>query len=360
MKRILVLNNYSINRVLKEYEEGKKPSHHLYGIIELKKMGHSIIVIDPNNHSFLYKFSNILRGMPLLYIGNLQQQFEAIFNYKKYDLVYAPCQDTTIFLGVLSYFKLFRKPIIALAHHPMLRGHLAKFRKYSLFFSINGHYRFLSLSKIVETQLNYIAHKNISQEVFWGPELNYYNKVNDEIKKPIKIYDIISVGRTGRDYQTLIKAFNNTSVNVCIYCSESLKNLLPVVVTKNITIKWLQSQEALDYIDLIHLYLSAKILAIPMHDEDSLCGLTSLTDSIALGMPTIITRNKYINIDPELNHFGIWVDAYDVNAWKDSAQKILNDTNLFEAMSKNAKQTASTTFNINLFSKSLIKTIDNI
>ncbi|MEI6523512.1 MAG: glycosyltransferase [Bacteroidota bacterium] len=359
MIRILVLNNYSICRVLIEYEKEKKPSHHLYGIVELKKMGYSIIISDPNNRSFLYKFSNILRRIPLFYVGNLQQQFEAILSYKNYDLVYAPCQDTTIFLGVLSYFKLFRKPIIALAHHPMLRGQLANFRKYSLFFSINGHYQFLSLSKIVETQLNYIAKKDISQEMFWGPDLNYYNKVNTEIQKPIKIYDIISVGRTGRDYHTLIKAFNNTSIKVCIYCSDELKKLLPPFYTDNITIKWLQSQEALDYIELIGMYLSAKILAIPMHDEDSLCGLTSLTDSIALGMPTIITRNKYINIDPELNHFGIWVDAYDVNAWKAAADKILNDTNLFEAMSKNAKQIASTTFNINLFSSSLIKIIDN-
>lgn len=360
MKRILVLNNYSISRVLKEYEEGKKPSHHLYGIAELKKMGYSVIVSDPNSQSFWYKFSNILRRLPLFYVGNLQQQFEAISIYRSYDIVYAPCQDTTIFLGVLSYFNLFRKPIIALAHHPFLKGQLAKFRKYSLFFSINGHYRFLSLSKILETQLNSIAKKNISQEMFWGPEINYYETVKARIKTPVKFYDILAVGRTGRDYLTLINAFNNSSIQICIYCSEDIKNSLPSTISENITINWLKSHEALDYEELIQLYLSTKILAVPMHDEDSLCGLTSLTDSIALGMPTIITRNKYINIDPELNHFGIWVDAYDVNAWKDSANKILCDTNLLDAMSENAKQIASTTFNIDLFTNSLIKIIDNV
>ena len=97
-----------------------------------------------------------------------------------------------------------------------------------------------------------------------------------------------------------------------------------------------------------------------MHNEDSLCGLTSVTDAIALGMPLIITKNKYINIDPELNDFGIWVNAYDQDGWQVAAKKILSDNDLFNRMSINARSIAENTFNINLFSASLNRIIKNL
>ena len=360
MKRILILNNYSISRVRSEIASLKKPSHHLYGIIELEKAGYTIISFDPNKYSLLYKLGNTIAKISFLNFGDLYQQWQAIVRRKEYDIVYAPCQDTTILLGVLSYFNIYQKPIIAIAHHPVLKGKLANFRKYSLYFAVNGHYRFLSLCKIIESQLNDIANRIISQEMYWGPELKYYDIVKSTIKETAKVYDLIAVGRTGRDYSTLINAFNNTSIRVCICCNGELKNTLPSIYSNNITIRWLQSEEALDYIELIKIYQTAKILAVPMYDEDSLCGLTSVTDALALGMPLIITRNKYINIDPELNEFGIWVNAYDQDGWQIAAKKILNDNELYLRMSKNAKHSAESKFNINLFSVSLDKIIQNI
>lgn len=360
MKRILVLNNYSINRVEQEINERKKPSHHLYGVIELKKSGYIISTIETDKNSFIFKFGYFLSFIPLCNLGDLFQQIKAIQKRKEYDIVYALSQDVTTFLGLLSYFGLYKKPLIALIHHPILRGRLSSIRKYSTFFSLSGHTYLPALSSTVAKQINTITKKNTSFEIKWGPDINYYNHAEVSTNHFINDIDLLAIGRTGRDYATLINAFNNTNIRVVIFCDEGNRNIIPTEYTSNIEINWLPFAESLDYNTIIGLYHKTKIIAIPMFDQDSLCGLTSITDAIALGKPIIITRNKYINIDPEFNEFGIWVNAYDQDDWQIAAKKILNDNELYLRMSKNAKHSAESKFNINLFSVSLDKIIQNI
>lgn len=358
MKRILVLNNYSINRVLSEFAEGKKPSHHLYGIVELKKLGYEICIIDPKKNTVLFKLSNLMRRLPFFYVGNLQQQISAIFNYRKYDIIYAPCQDTTIFLGVLSYFKIFKKPIIALAHHPFLSGRLGGLRKISLYLSINGHYAFPALSKVVADQIRSISRGTISKEMHWGPDLQFFNSTKISNSEKSFKYDLVAIGRTGRDYTTFISAFVNTDIRIKVYCNILLKDQLPKKLTDNISIEFLERDEQLTYKEIITIYNSAKILGIPMFAQDCLCGLTSITDGIALGMPILVTKNNFINIDPAENAFGYWINANDSDEWYRTSKKILNDLLLFETLGNNAIRTAQSKFNMHKYTEELVKLIE--
>jgi len=360
LKRILILNNYSINRVEQEINERKKPSHHLYGVIELEKLGYIITSIETDKNSFIFKFGYFLSFIPFCNLGDLFLQIKAIQKRKEYDIVYALSQDVTTFLGLLSYFGLYKKPLIALIHHPILRGRLSSIRKYSTFFSLSGHTYLPALSSIISNQINAITKKDSSFEIKWGPDINYYIQTKVAANQSIKDVDLLAIGRTGRDYATLINAFNNTNIRVVIFCDEGNRKVIPIKYTPNIVINWLPLAESLDYKTIVGFYHQAKIIAIPMFDEDSLCGLTSITDAIALGKPIIITRNKYVNIDPELNEFGIWVNAYDQNGWQVAAKKILSDNELYLRMCKNAKYSAVSNFNINLFSASLDKIIHNI
>jgi len=358
LKRILVLNNYSINRVEQEINERKKPSHHLYGVIELKKSGYIISTIETDKKSFIFKFGYFLSFIPLCNLGDLFQQIKAIQKRKEYDIVYALSQDVTTFLGLLSYFGLYKKPLIALIHHPILRGRLSSIRKYSTFFSLSGHTYLPALSSTVAKQINTITKKNTSFEIKWGPDINYYNLAEVTTNHFINDIDLLAIGRTGRDYATLINAFNNTNIRVVVFCDEGNRNIIPTEYTSNIEINWLPFAESLDYNTIIGLYHKTKIIAIPMFDQDSLCGLTSITDAIALGKPIIITRNKYINIDPALNKFGMWVSANNENDWRNAADSILTNTLLFEEMSVNAKSISLTEYNIDSFADKIEQLIN--
>src|SRR3954464_13467818 len=99
-KRILILNSYSVERVTGEIKENLKPSHHLYGIYQLQQDGYQILTVSSTRQSRWYKFGKFLNRIPLLGVGNLEAQIEAFRRRREYDIVDAPAQTQTVFLGV--------------------------------------------------------------------------------------------------------------------------------------------------------------------------------------------------------------------------------------------------------------------
>lgn len=358
MKRILILNNYSINRVRYEVKQKLKPSHHLFGISELDKAGYELVVIDPQQNGFWYHVGKIIAKIPLCNMGDLDIQIRALLAYKKYDIVYAPCQDVTVLLGVLSFFHLFRKPIIALAHHPILRGRLKLFKKYSLYPSIKGHKFFPALSNIVANQLNVIAGKKISMCLSWGPDLEYYNTQTEKISlnscTKSKEYDFICIGRTGRDIITFVKAIMQTNYTGLVYCPSSYKQHFSYMPSKNVKIIYLEEEEPLNYQEIIALYKISTIIAIPLYEQDYLCGLNSLTDATGMGMPILITYNKYIETDIEKEQFGYWVKAGNTEDWINKIELIMNNKGLIKLMGKNSIQYAMKTANNQIYTNQLL------
>ncbi len=349
MKRILVLNNYSVNRVLNEIKQGKKPSHHLYGIVELERLGYEIITIETNRQSIIYIIGQMISKIPLCNLGDWYLQFKALKIQSQYDLVYAPCQDVTLLLGLLNYFNLFKKPIIALAHHPFLKGRFKQLRKISLFFSIRGHFRFPALSSLVGNQINQIARKEISEKLHWGPDLLFYeNEMKRNDSENIK-YDLIAIGRTGRDYATFVNAFSNSSIRIGLFCNKVFQKSIGSNISSNIDIHYLEFDEELNYREIISLYSKSKIIAIPLTNDDSLCGLTSICDALGCGLPVLMTYNRYVDLNPAKFHFGESVPYADVQSWMNMAEKILKDYDYKLSISN-----VSEKFNIEIFTKELV------
>jgi len=356
--RILVLNAYSVDRVTDEINRQLKPSHHLYGVLDLKEAGYPVIYIEPTKTGFWYKLGTYVGRVPLLRVGDLGVQMEAFKRRKEFDVVYAPAQSQTMFLGVLSYFKIFNRKIIALAHHPLLRGKLGKYQKHSLHFAISGHAKWGALSNIVANEVNTIAKRKVAECFNWGPDVEYYDRINANLPAVTEpTVDIIAIGRTGRDYSTLVKAFNNTSVKVEIYCHKEVK--IDLEPTENIKIFYLDKPESLSYPELIALYKNAKILAVPMFKATSLSGLTSVTDAIALGMPLFITENKFIEIDVEKEGFGHWLAPYDAEGWRAKAQQVLNNPDILKNMQERSRA-VSASFNTKVYAKQLMAAIDGL
>lgn len=349
-----MLNNYSLKRVTEEIMLNVKPSHHLYGIMEMQSEGIIFDYLETDTTHFLFKLGKWMRKIPLFYLGDLYIQAKALKQQKNYDVIYAPCQDCTIFLGVLRYFKILRTPLVAIAHHPILSGRLISVRRLTSYFFLKGHSFFPALSNVVAAQINSIVGKELSAELHWGPNLVFYEKELSLQEKPLsKDIDIVTIGRTGRDYDTLIRAFNGTNIRVVIYCHESCKNNLLTKFTSNISIHFLQNPEELDYTQIIKIYSRSKILAIPMLPQDSLCGLTSVVDGIAMGMPIIATYNKYINIDIEKLGIGYWVKSFDENEWLQKTVALLNNVDVRKSMSDNAFSVGKEKNNIIFFANNV-------
>ena len=86
------------------------------------------------------------------------------------------------------------------------------------------------------------------------------------------------------------------------------------------------------HVELRSLYRRARAVAIPLERTSYLAGLTSLMDALAMGLPVIMTRTPYIDIDLEAEGVGIWVDAGDAHGWRAALEKLRDDPDGAAAM----------------------------
>lgn len=88
--------------------------------------------------------------------------------------------------------------------------------------------------------------------------------------------------------------------------------------------------------------------------------MTSIQDVVALGKPTIITKNPMLNLDVEKEGFGVMIDKKDVIQWKNTLNDLLFDFEKLEKMRVNARRVYEEKFNSVLFSKKLEEVFNSV
>ena len=114
------------------------------------------------------------------------------------------------------------------------------------------------------------------------------------------------------------------------------------------------------YEELLKFYKESIAILIPLKYPDSQegCqGMTSLQDVVALGKPTVITKNPMINIDAAKEGFGITVGKGDVNGWVEAVELLAKDKRMFRKMSDQANRVYLQKFNSELFAEKLEKAV---
>jgi len=104
---------------------------------------------------------------------------------------------------------------------------------------------------------------------------------------------ICSVGSTGRDYETLLSAVSGLDVELRIavgsfdLADRALeRRLVQTGLPSNTTIRHLSPMELRD------LYRSSRFVVLPLEDVESDCGVTALTEAMAMGKAVILTRTR--------------------------------------------------------------------
>lgn len=339
--KVLVLNNYSFDSVWEEVKQGLKPASHLYGIDFLEKEGMQIAIVPFRKNKFLLWLSDWLERVSPIPFGDLDQQWSALKSIKSCDLIYAPCQTQVWLLSYLKYVGIIKKPLVVLAHHPFTNGRLAKLRMPFLRMSFAATNAYPALSNVVSKEINAIAKKELSEPIFWGPQLDFF------VKEKRTGNTIVVSGRTGRDFVTFGNAASKTNVPCTIICLKHSYREDFDRFSHNVQVK--VNDNVLSYKELEELYLGAKALAIPFEYSKNLCGLTSLTDALALGKAVLMTRTEFIDIDLEKEGIGIWVDPADEEGWVKAINKLGNHGQLAEDMGIRARKFAEDGHDYNSF-----------
>ena len=354
------MNAYSMENAYELWRKGTSGSHHVWGKVELEKNSDIKVILFPHEkYRFLNKIGNLLK------ISNLDQQLRMLKHLNNFDILYAPYSTAnTRFLLFLKWLGIFRKPIVATMHQPFLgstsqNAIVKRVSKNSIL--LYDKTIFLS-DKLKEKTIDQLgipqdeARKKFTTAQ-WGPDTEFYKNFDTDIPLADCKY-VISAGHTDRDYETLIKAFKDVKFKLKIFCTPRSmpKN---VEVPDNVEVH----SEFIPYIELMKHYTRARMILIPLsypEEKEGCQGMTSIQDVVALGKPTIITKNPMLNIDVEKEGFGVMVSKGSVEDWKNSLNDLLFDLDRLEKMRINALNVYRQKYNSVLFSNKLMRVFRSV
>lgn len=362
-KKICVFNNYSIPRVIKEINYGESPSHLVFGIKELEKDYKFIFVENLQKPKFILSiielFSFFTRIFPL---GNLGNQLNAWSHRHDFDIIYSCCENETNLLQFLRYFGFFNIPILTIIHHKHYPGRLDFLRFKFLMIMYKGADEVLCLSKSVSKDITSKFTNKVKTKIFnWGPNLNFYCSDNDGCD------GFITAGRTGRDYDTLLKATINAKAKLTIIYLEG--DIDESLYKKHSFIKFIKQPRVepipgtedgwMRHRELLNHYSKANVVIIPLLKQASLAGLTSLMDCLGVGKAVIVTRNENIDIEIEKEGIGFWVQEGDVEGLSSLLKWFENNPDEAKHMGTRARKLAEKYYNTTITRKRLKRIINN-
>ena len=159
--------------------------------------------------------------------------------------------------------------------------------------------------------------RKIAEPLQWGVDHDFYARIthSSEIQNSSEI--VLTCGRTSRDLTTFSKAIKAANVKSHIICPE--KEVTRLVDTEGLisvdATTYSTTQKDNTYQKMANLIQNVRVIAIPLEEQSTLAGLTSLMDCLGFGKPVIMTKNPCIDLDIENLGIGTWVDPYDVDGW---------------------------------------------
>lgn len=348
--KVLLINSYSFEKIYQNWQQGINPSHYLMGKIELEKSGEFVVDIHPNQK---YKWLDTLGKF--LKIPYLDQQFRALFVLKNYDLIYMPYPlSTSRLLSVLKIFGLIKTPMVGLAHQNFIfyKKKDSLFNKFGIMrLKQFDAFAFFSERLLQKTSKDLrLSQKEIEEKCFpvrWGADLEFYREIKS-MKSPNHKPYAVCAGTADRDYDMLIKAFENIPLDLMIYCTpNTIPNAdnLPANVT--VDTSWVP------YDQLLQAYVNAEFIIIPLKEEiknkGNTYGLTVLLDAIAVGKPVLMTQHPFLDIDLEKEKIGLWVKDNTSIGWAKKISQMIGEEVDLQEMGQTAKKLHLSKYNIDFF-----------
>ncbi|MBM3252493.1 MAG: glycosyltransferase family 4 protein, partial [Candidatus Omnitrophica bacterium] len=185
----------------------------------------------------------------------------------------------------------------------------------------------------------------------WAANPEDYDRLSTNIVNGPYAKDryIISMGKSNRDYRTLINAFrkiDRPDLHLKIYCGASkLKNIKENRVNIN--------HNFINFRESIKEYKNAEFAVIPLIKTNRTLGLTSMFDAMAMEKSFIITRNLGIDIDIEKEKIGLWTDPYNVDDLKNKMKFLLENPIIAKQYGNNGKKYLEDNYNYRKFCEKL-------
>lgn len=287
-----------------QVENHVAPSDRMYGLVELRNLGHEVDFSDWRFSSRIARCTTFLRPA-----ANLADLY-TLPSRRRYDVVVVKDAFSTLLtlsgrarrLPIVYLDALFAQPrrilttLLHRANLAMADGHVVYSRRQAS--------EWTTRFRLAETSLQYVP---------YCIDLSFYRAASVKCAPSASPY-IVSVGRDmGRSFGTLIDAVGGLGLHVKLV---TLPYLLREVDTRHPCVEIFQH---LSYAELFELYAGALLVVIPLKDGLSYpSGVRGLLEALALGKAVVATRTPVLEeYVPERNGV-LYVPANDTMALREA------------------------------------------
>lgn len=184
-----------------------------------------------------------------------------------------------------------------------------------------------------------------------------YDKVDHQFFRPDHLENgdyILAIGQEQRDYKTLLKAIDGTGIRLVIVASSPWSRFnLEVKEKPNITIV-----SKIPYTELRDLYNRARLVLVPLFENNYGAGLNTLLEAMATAKPLIITRTTGIENYVKDAETGIFSSPENSVELRDHILRLMGDSRERKRLGSNARQVIESQMNIDLYVEKIVEIVN--
>lgn len=335
--RILYLYLNPIEEKLRQILEGEVPSNHLYGLVELQKLGYNVSFKDSIPKGLLSKLIVFFNEK----FGFCIKDFNTLINLKNYDVIVVKGPFST---SVTIACRLFNKKIVYL--DSLLRIPKSPLRKiiYKINMNLSNGIIVNSRSQMELCSKSFNVPLTRFKFIPFAIDVSFFAYQN-KAKTTAENF-ILSVGQDqARDYNMLVEAMNGLGIGLKIV---TIPALLKDINLKN---PYVEVLERLTYKQLFQLYADAQFVVIPIKKWGTAysSGTTSLLEAKLLGKAVIASYSP-----PMMEYLGqgdgvIYVAPEDTNKFRQTIIKLLENPEEIIKLENRGAEIVRKNYNMDLF-----------
>ncbi len=326
-RRILFVNSYGGRSVWERIKQGVLAPHHLWGCLELVRMGYEVALAEPLAHFYLYRrpFPHDLKLLKM--VTSWLEPDDIIF-----------CGHTLLYwLPLLKMLGGVRRPMVSLTY-----------AREELDFA-RAHTGIAALTPAAVDQAKKLAPNGKVAYVGWGVDLDFYPQL------PYQPEWLLSCGIANRDFGTLCQAATLSKHSLKVICPGIRQDLK---WSENVTVidggsGWhTDNRKQIDVQDLLRDYYprtsASMVIMNPDPTEYTANGFTNMMEGMAIGRPLIITRTGALpgELDVEKAGCGLHVPPEDPRALAEAMDKIGSDPEWGRSMGQAGRRLCESRYNL--------------
>ena len=336
VRRVLYVNSYGGTVIWNRITSGNLPAHHLWGCIELVRLGYEVALAEPLN-DFYYRRNPLPHDLRFLKTARSWLGKDGIVYCAHNVLHWLPLLRSVGFLRCKIVSLLFgREPL--------------DFAK--------SHSGIIALNGAAAEHARQLAPRVPAAQLAWGVTREVFPSI------PYQPETLLACGQTRRDHTTLARASAITRQPIRVIATK-----LPPGLAWGPNVSFVtggQGDDNVSYDELFrnHYARCTGSLIILRNDpeQETGVGFTNLLEAMAMGRPVIVTKTGALptEIDVEKAGIGLFVPPEDPAALALAIDSLANDLPRAEAMGMGGRKLIDDYYNMERYAQALSVFFDRL